>query len=164
MKTVLLLSLALLLNVLPANAKDAGFPKASPVISVAVPEGWKTRYDEGNLYVTTKDELSVVVEVSALKASKAEGAKALEEMKKSVGEAFKNVKFEPMQQGGSNNVGLYILNGTGEDKDGKVNINAIMVTNGDDDKLFMVFVAASPEGSKEFGDDIAAVLSSIKKL
>jgi hypothetical protein len=38
-----------------------------------------------------------------------------------------------------------------------------MVTNGDDDKLFMIFIAATPEGSKEFGEDIATILASIKK-
>ena len=105
-----------------------------------------------------------MVEVSALKSSKQEGAKALEEMKKEVNSAFKNVTFDPIKEGGSNNLGLYILNGKGEDKDGKVNINAIMVTNGDDDKLFFVFVAASPPGSKEFGEDIGTILGSIRKL
>jgi hypothetical protein len=30
--------------------------------------------------------------------------------------------------------------------------------------LFMVFIAATAEGSKEHGEDIAAILGSIKKL
>lgn len=165
MKNAALLCLALVLgSVASVFAKDAGFPQAKPEVAIAVPEGWKSRYEEGRLYVTTKDEQTVVVEVSALKASKQEGAKALEEMKKEVNSAFKNVTFQPMQEGGSNNVGLYILNGKGEDEDGKVNINAIMVTNGDNDKLYFVFVAASPEGSKEFGEDIGAILGSIRKV
>lgn len=158
---LLLLNLALTLSV---SAKDAGFPKTDPVISISMPEGWKSRREEGRLYVTTDDDKSVIVEVSALKTSKQKGAEALAEMKASVEDAFKNVQFKPMQEGGSNNVGLYILNGTGEDDDGKANLNAIMVTNGDNDQLFMVFIAATPEGSKEFGEDIAAILASIKKL
>ena len=148
----------------PAFAEDAGFPKAKPVIALAVPEGWKSFYEEGRLYVTTEDEVSVVVEVSALKSSKQEGAKALDEMKEEVKAAFDNVTFDPMQEGSSNNVGLYILNGKGEDEDGKVNINAIMVTNGENDKLHFVFVAASPEGSKEHGEAIAEVLGSIRQV
>ena len=165
MKIIALLSLALVLGFTATiHAKDAGFPQGKPEVSIAVPEGWKSHFEEGKLYVTTKDELSVVVEVSALKSSKQEGSKALEEMKKEVNSAFKNVTFQPMQEGGSNNVGLYILNAKGEDENGKVNINAIMVTNGDNDKLYFVFVAASPEGSKEFGEQIAEVLGSIRKV
>lgn len=165
MKILALFSLALVFGFTATiHAKDAGFPQGKPEVSIAVPEGWKSHFEEGKLYVTTKDELSVVVEVSALKSSKQEGSKALEEMKKEVNSAFKNVTFQPMQEGGSNNVGLYILNAKGEDENGKVNINAIMVTNGDNDKLYFVFVAASPEGSKEFGEQIAEVLGSILKV
>lgn len=163
MKTLLLLASVLSFAVSPLFAEDAGFPQKSPVLSIAVPEGWEAEHEEGKLYITAGDD-DVVVEVSALKATKPEGAKALEEMKKSVQEAFKNVEFKPMQEGGSNNVGMYILNGTGEDDQGKANLSAILVTNGDKDQLFMVFVAASPEGSKEFGEGIDALLKSIKKI
>ena len=69
-----------------------------------------------------------------------------------------------MQEGGSNNVGIYILKGKGEDEHGKANINAVMVTNGDNDKLFMVFIAASLEGSEKFGTAIDALLKSLKKI
>ena len=165
MKSSLVCALLLFLGMTAAaTAKDLGFPKDMPAISIAKPEGWKSRREEGRLYVTTEDDKSVIVEVSALKTSKQQGAKALAEMKASVQDAFKNVEFEPMQEGGSNNVGLYILNGTGEDEQGKANLNAVMVTNGDDDKLFMVFIAATPKGSKAFGEDIAAILASIRKL
>lgn len=146
-----------------ASAKDVGFPKAEPAVSLSVPGGWKAKRQEDRLYVTTEDEKSVIVEVSALKTSKQKGAEALAEMKASVEESFKNVEFKPMQEGGSNNVGLYILNGKGEDEDGEANLNAIMVTNGDNDDLFMIFIASTPEGSKEFGQDIATILASIKK-
>lgn len=165
MKNIALLSLALVLGFTATiHAKDAGFPQGKPEVSIAVPEGWKSHFEDGKLYVTTKDELSVVVEVSALKATKKEGSKALEEMKAQVNEAFQNVTFDAMTEGGSNNMGFYILNGKGEDKDGKVIINAIMATNGDNDKLYFVFIAASPEGSKEFGEQIAEVLGSIRKV
>ena len=165
MKNCLICALLLFINMpLAATAKDLAFPKEEPVIAIAKPEGWKSKREEGRLYVTTEDDKSVIVEVSALKTSKQKGAAALAEMKASVEDAFKNVQFKPMQEGGSNNVGLYILNGTGEDDDGKANLNAVMVTNGDNDKLFMVFIAATPKGSKEYGEDIAAILASIKKL
>lgn len=165
MKIFALLTLVLAFGIaVPAPAKDAGFPKAKPAIAIAVPDGWKTRYEDGRLYVTTEDELTVVVEVSALKATKQEGAKALEEMKEEVNAAFKNVTFQPMQEGGSGNVGLYILNGKGEDEHGKVNINAIMVTDGEDDHLHFVFIAASPKGSKQYGEEIATILRSIRKV
>lgn len=164
MKSTLLLCLSLLgMTSLALAEKSAGFPKAEPVISIAVPEGWEVEYKDDNLYVSTEDE-GVIVEVSALEATKKEGAKALEEMKKSVQDAFKNVVFKPMQEGGSNNVGLYIINATGEDDEGKANLNAIMVTNGDNDQLFMVFIASSPEGSQKYGEGIAAILASIKKV
>lgn len=165
MKNSLFCSLLLFIGMtLTTLAKDVGFPKDEPVISLSAPEGWKTRREEGRLYLTTADGSSVIVEVSALKATKKEAAKALAEMKASVAEAFKNVEYDPMQEGGSNNVGLYILNGTGEDDDGKAVLNVIMVTNGDTDELFMVFIAATTEGSKKHGEDITAILSSIKKL
>ncbi|GEP45652.1 hypothetical protein [Brevifollis gellanilyticus] len=156
----LLLSLTLTLT---ATAKDVGFPKEEPAVSLAKPEGWKSKFEEGRLYITTEDDESVIIEVSALKTPKAKGAEALAEMKASVEETFKNVEYKPMQEGGSNNVGLYILNGTGEDEDGKAVLNAIMVTNGDNDDLYMVFIASTPEGSKEYGEDIATILASIKK-
>lgn len=164
MKTTLLICLALLGLSLTSFAKDATYPKAEPVISLAVPEGWEMEWEDDLLYLRADDDDNVVVEVSALKATKQEGAKALEEMKATVQESFKNVEWKPMQEGGSNNVGIYILNATGEDDSGKANINAIMVTNGDNDKLFMVFVAASPEGSKEYGAEIDALLKSLKKI
>lgn len=147
-----------------AIAEDATYPKVDPVISIAVPEGWATEWEDDLLYLRSDDDDHVVVEISALKATKQEGAKALEEMKETVGEAFKNLEWKPMQEGSSNNVGIYLLNGTGEDDHGKANINAIMVTNGDSDELFMVFIAASDEGSKEFGAEIDAMLKSLKKI
>ena len=148
----------------PGHAKDSTFPKGAPMISIAVPEGWKKTYEDDRLYIRTEDDLSVVVEVSALEASKKEGAKALEEMKASVKSAFKNVTFKPMEEGSNNNVGLYIINGSGEDEDGQVYINAIMVTNGDNDQLFMVFIAAAKEGSEKYGSEIKMILNSIRKL
>lgn len=164
MKSILILALAALAITPFASAGEAGFPEANPEVAIAVPEGWKSSYEDARLYVTTPDELSVVVEVSELKATKQEGAKALEEMKNEVNSAFKNVTFQPMQEGSSNNVGLYIINGKGEDENGKVNLNAIMVTNGDNDKLYFVFVASSPEAADEHGEDIAAILGSIHKV
>ncbi len=149
---------------LTTSAKDATYPKAEPVISLAVPEGWKTEWEDDLLYLRSDEDESVVVEVSALKATKQEGAKALEEMKTTVQESFKGMEWKPMQEGGSNNVGIYILNGKGEDEHGKANINAVMVTNGDNDKLFMVFIAASLEGSEKFGTAIDALLKSLKKI
>ncbi|MES2599151.1 MAG: hypothetical protein V4662_27740 [Verrucomicrobiota bacterium] len=156
------LLLSLTMTVL-ATAKDVGFPKAEPAVSLDKPEGWKSKFEEGRLYVTTDDDESVIIEVSALKTSKQKGAEALAEMKASVEETFKKVEFKPMQEGGSNNVGLYILNGSGEDEDGKAVLNAIMVTNGDNDDLYMIFIASTPEGSKEYGEEIGAILASIKK-
>ena len=54
--------------------------------------------------------------------------------------------------------------GKGEDDDGEVIINALMVTNGDNDKVYFVFVAASPEGAKEHSEDLAKVIGSIRKV
>jgi hypothetical protein len=164
MKSIVVLALATLAITPFASAAEAGFPEADPEVAIAVPEGWNSHYEDGRLYVTTPDELSVVVEVSALKSTKQEGAKALEEMKNEVNSAFENVTFQPMQEGSSNNVGLYIINGKGEDENGKVNLNAIMVTNGENDKLYFVFVASSPEAGDEHGEDIAAILSSIHRI
>jgi dGTP triphosphohydrolase len=164
MKNCFYILLAMFGLSLTTSAKDATYPKAEPVISLAVPEGWETEWEDDLLYLRSDEDDSVVVEVSALKATKQEGAKALEEMKTSVQQSFKNMEWKPMQEGGSNNVGIYILNGKGEDEQGKANINAVMVTNGDNDKLFMVFIAASPEGSEKFGTAIDALLKSLKKI
>ena len=162
MKKALFLIASLLLSSVSVLAEDIGFPKSKPMIAMTVPDGWEAEYEEDKLYLRAGDE-DIVVEVSALKAPKAEGAKALEEMKESVKEAFKNVEFKPMQEGGSNNLGFYILNGTGEDDQGKAKLTAILVTNGDNDQLFMVFIAASEEGLKEFGEDVDALLKSLQK-
>ncbi|WP_395715344.1 hypothetical protein [Prosthecobacter sp.] len=158
---ILLACFALSLN---AFSKDMTYPKAEPMISLSVPEAWETEWEDDLLYLRADDDDNVVVEVSALKATKQEGAKALEEMKTVVQDAFKNVEWKPMQEGGSNNVGIYILNGKGQDDQGMANINAIMVTNGDNDKLFMVFIAASPKGSEMHGAAIDALLKSLKKI
>jgi len=163
MKNALLIIAALVTLSVPVLAEDIGFPKSKPMIGMSVPDGWESEYEDGKLYLVAGDE-DIVVEVSSLKAPKAEGAKALEEMKKSVQEAFKNVEFKPMQEGGSNNLGFYILNGTGEDDKGKAKLTAMLVTNGDNDQLFMVFIAASEEGLKEFGEGVDALLKSLQKL
>jgi hypothetical protein len=81
-----------------------------------------------------------------------------------VKETFKNVEFKPMQEGGANNLGLYLLNGTGEDEQGKAKLTAILVTNGDNEQLFMVFIAASDEGAQKFGEGIDGLLKSLKKI
>jgi hypothetical protein len=163
MKIALLLLTVLAFTSLPLMAEDASFPKSNPVLSMTVPEGWEAEFEDDKLYLIAGDE-DVVVEVSSLKAPKAEGAKALEEMKASVKEAFKNVEFKPMQEGGSNNLGFYLLNGTGEDDQGKAKLTAMLVTNGDNDQLFMVFIAASEEGSQKFGEGIDALIKSLKKI
>jgi hypothetical protein len=163
MKIALLLITVLAFTSLPLMAEDASFPKSNPIISMTVPEGWETEFEDDKLYLIAGDE-DVVVEVSSLKATKAEGAKALEEMKNSVKETFKNVEFKPMQEGGANNLGLYLLNGTGEDEQGKAKLTAILVTNGDNEQLFMVFIAASDEGAQKFGEGIDGLLKSLKKI
>jgi hypothetical protein len=163
MKNALLIIAALVTLSVPVLAEDIGFPKSKPMIGMTVPEDWEAEFEDDKLYLIAGDE-DVVVEVSSLKATKAEGAKALEEMKNAVKETFKNVEFKPMQEGGANNLGLYLLNGTGEDDQGKAKLTAILVTNGDNEQLFMVFIAASDEGAQKFGEGIDALLKSLKKI
>jgi hypothetical protein len=38
------------------------------------------------------------------------------------------------------------------------------VTNGDNEQLFMVFIAASDEGAQKFGEGIDGLLKSLKKI
>lgn len=164
MKTSFLLCLVLMGLSMNSLAKDATFPEEEPMLSLTVPDDWESEWEEGRLYIVSDEDDNVVVEVSALEATKKEGEKAIEEMKKSVEEGFQNVKFDPMQQGGANNVGLFLFNATGEDDQGQANLNVMVVSNGDNDQLFMVFIAASDTGLKRYSEEISAMIQSLKKL
>lgn len=165
MKTTLIACLGLLSAITASLAEEVvKYPKEKPVFSVTLPDGWAATFEDDVLYASPEDDDTVVLELSPLTSTKKEGAKAIKEMKDSAEETFKNVKYDEMQEGGAEGLGLYLFNAKGEDEEGKANLNLIMVTNGDDDRLFMLFVASPVDVDEEIGKEIGALLASLKKL
>lgn len=164
MKSTFLLCLALLgMTSLALADKTVKYPKTDSMLSLTLPDGWESKFKGDALFANPEDDDSLFIEVTPLEATKKEGAKAIAEIKKSIEADFKNVKYDPINEGGSNGLGLYVLNAEGEDDDGKAFLNAIMISNPDNDQLFLLLCIASPEGMKEHGAGFKSIIDSIKK-
>ncbi len=164
MKTSLTLCLAILLAVLLAFAADKSvdFPKAPPLLTFSLPDTWEVDLDdEGLLATPTKDDDSVIVELAEPEAALSDFDAAVKEAKGTVSE-FKNMKYDDMEKGEKDGLGITILNAEGEDEHGKAFINLVLLGKPGAMNFILLSCISSKTGSDKHGAAIGALIQSIK--
>lgn len=162
MKTQLFLCLALLTAVSPAKAdKVIGFPKEKPVLTFNLPDDWKVKNGEDGLISTPPDDQGVILEVVELETPLTDRDAAIKEAKATM-EDFKNVKYDEEQKGEKDGLGITILNGTGEDEDGKAFINLVILSKEGSKNFVLLSCISSKEGSDKHGKEISGVIGTLK--
>lgn len=164
MKSPLLLCLATLLAAPLAFSADKAidFPKAAPLVTFSLPDSWVVDLDDEGLMATpTKDDDSVIVEMSELEAGLDSFDAAVKEAKETVSE-FKNMKYDEMQKGEKDGLGIAILNAEGEDENGKAFINLVLLAKPGAKEFILLSCISSKEGSDKHGAAIGALIGSIK--
>ncbi len=164
MKTSLLLSLAILLTASLSFAADKAvdFPKEAPVLTFALPATWQVDYKDDAIMATpTKDDDSVIVEVDEMAAGPDAYDAALKEAKDTVSE-FKNLKWDDIQKGDKDGLGIAILNAEGEDENGKAFINLVLLAKPSSKNFILLSCISSKEGSDKYGPAIGAMIGSLK--
>ncbi len=163
MKKPLLLLLATLLCA-PLNraAETVDYPEKDALISVTVPDGWETKYKNGRLYANPPDDDSYFVELEEMQATPDDGEAAIKEAKESIEASFKNVKYEEIQQTGGNGLGLAIMNAKGEDKDGKANLNAVLIVQPKAKKVILMLCISSQKGFEKYGEAGLEIIQGLK--
>lgn len=164
MKTPLLLSLAVLLAAPLALAADKAvdFPKEGPVLTFAVPEAWQVDYKDGAIMATpSKDDETVILEVDEMEAGPDNFDAAVKEAKETISE-FKNLKYDEIQKGEKDGLGIAILNAEGEDEDGKAFINLVLLAKPSSKNFILLSCISSKEGSDKHGPAIGALIGSLK--
>ena len=164
MKTSLLLCLTLLSAAPLAFAADKAvdFPKAAPILTFSLPDTWVVDFKDDAIMATpAKDDDSVIVEVDEMEAGPDTYDAALKEAKDTVSE-FKNLKWDEIQKGDKDGLGLAILNAEGEDDEGKAFINLVLIAKPSSKNFILLSCISSKAGSDKFGPAIGAMIGSLK--
>ncbi|MDZ4401354.1 hypothetical protein [Prosthecobacter sp.] len=163
MKTSLILCLATLIGAPLAFAdKSVDFPKAAPLLSVSLPDAWEVDIDDDGLMATpSKDDDSVIVEFVELEAALADHDAAVKEAKETMAE-FKKMKYDDMEKGEKDGLGITIINATGEDEHGKAFINLVLLAKPGTKNFILMSCISSKEGSDKHGAAIGALIQSLK--
>lgn len=164
MKTSLLFCLAVLLasTPVPAADKSVDYPKDAPLLTFSLPDTWQVDFDDDGLLATpTKDDDSVIVEITDLEATVDSLDAAVKEAKETMSE-FKNMKYDEMEKGQKDGLGIVILNAQGEDEHGKAFINLVLLAKPGAKNFILLSCISSKEGSDKHGAAIGALIGSLK--
>ena len=164
MKTSLVLLLAMLITAPLAAAADKAidYPKDAPLLTFLLPDTWQVDFDDNGLLATpTKDDDSVIVELTDLEAGVDNLDAAVKEAKETMSE-FKNMKYDEMEKGQKDGLGIVILNAEGEDEHGKAFINLVLLAKPGSKNFLLLSCISSKEGSDKHGAAIGALIQSIK--
>jgi hypothetical protein len=170
MKATLKIFFTTLLLALPAMAADQemSYPEEGPLITVVVPDGWISAYEDGELHAAASEKLDTLLTVKTLEATKKEGTAAIAEIKAPLDEAFgEGITHGELQEGGAENLGFYLINSkaksTTDEGEQTSFINSVMVVLPDSEQVLLVQIMSSEEGSEKHGEAIDKILKSIKK-
>ena len=169
MKTILKVCAATFLFSLPAMAADqeVGFPEEGPLISLTIPDGWLHEYQGGMLHAASSQDLDTMtmMTVKPLTATKKQGSEAVAEIKEELAKSYgENIEYDKIEEGGTSNLGYYVLNAEAKVQDVTSFINSLIVTLPDSDELLLVQFASTAAGSKKNGEAIGEIIQSLKKV
>ena len=163
-KTLCLFTAILALPFLsPASAADKGFPEKDPVLTYAMPDGWKAEVDakDGSISINSPDgRISVNFVAVPVEASMDVFEKMLPEMLKALGET--TVVDKPKEHSED---GLTGYTGTYAAKiEGKPAMAILVLFKGGKDRAILGnFIVAEPETlSKEDNEAFAKFMQSMK--
>ena len=169
MKTILKICAATVLFCLHAMAADqeVGFPEEGPLISLTIPDGWLHEYQGGMLHAASSQDLDTMtmMTVKPLTATKKQGSEAVAEIKEELAKSYgENIEYDKIEEGGTSNLGYYVLNAEAKVQDVTSFINSLIVTLPDSDELLLVQFASTAAGSKKNGEAIGEIIQSLKKV
>jgi len=161
MKSVLIATLFGCLLAGPVLAKTYELPDANPAISVTLPNAWKpTEVDKGVEATSPDGETYVAIETATAK-----GMEALidEDIKFLTGQGVTIDKSTQQTHDTSiNGIPVSMLHWSGKDKDGPTAVTLGIF--GVSDNLIMLMTAwSSPAGDKAHGEELSAILASVKR-
>jgi hypothetical protein len=164
MKTSLLLCFTLLLTAPLALAADKAvdFPKEAAILTFTLPDTWQMDFKDDSLMATpTKDDDSVIIQVDEMEAGPDTYDAAIKEAKDTISE-FKNLKYDEIQKGEKDGLGIAILNAEGEDENGKVFINLVLLAKPSSKNFILLSCISSKEGSDKYGPAVSGMIGSLK--
>lgn len=146
----------------PAFAGTYKLPDKKPIVSITLPESWKTdEIDDGIESVSDDEEVYMAIESTSEKNV----SKAMEESvqylkKKGVIVKQDTMKQETMKMG---DMDVVDISWDGKDEDGDCKVSLTVVGMSDTQGLLITYWA-SPEGEKKHQAELNAIAKSIKKL
>ena len=103
--------------------------------------------------------------VKPLTATKKQGSEAVAEIKEELAKSYgENIEYDKIEEGGTSNLGYYVLNAEAKVQDVTSFINSLIVTLPDSDELLLVQFASTAAGSKKNGEAIGEIIQSLKKV
>jgi len=168
MKTLITAAFLLTLPIL-GNAEEVAYPEGNPLMTLTIPEGWRSHQEDGVLSAAASEELDMLLVVRPLEATKKQGSEALAEVKAALDKVYGDaIEYDKLEEGGTENLGFYILNSTAKTQtadEGETTsyINSLIVTFPDSDQLLLVQFLATEAGSKKHGEALGEVVASLKK-
>lgn len=156
-------------------AKDVGFPQENPQLVLTLPEGWQGDYavagDAEVLQIAPPgdpftDE-GLLMGLRALEGSKSDGEKAVAAVKQQVEQMYGDAaQFDPIEQGGSQDLGFTVLNASGEmpAENGAMQFvcNNVIISFPKSENLVLAQVLTTKKGAAVHGKKLAALLGSIR--
>jgi len=164
MKTLIILCLALVLTPCFAAKADQehDYPPDDSLITLTFPDSWDVKVKNGRLYASPAGDSGLFVEVSALESSPEQSEEAIKEAKASIEESFHDVTYDPLQSTEINTLGVNVINAKGVDKEGKANINAVLIVHPKSKRIFMMLAISSQEAFEKHGEVIPKIIESLK--
>ena len=161
MKRLMLLAVLGCVVAAPVFAKTFELPDANPAASVTLPNNWKPSEVEKGVEATSPDgETYVAVETATAKGME----KLIDEDIKFLTEQGVTIdkSTQQTQDTTQNGIPVSFLHWKGKDKDGPTAVTLGIF--GLSDNLVMLMTAwSSPAGDKKHGDELTAILQSIKR-
>lgn len=153
----------------PVFAEEVAYPANEPLITLTIPEGWRSHQEDGVLSAAASQELDTLLVVRPLKATRKQGSEAVAEIKEALEKVYGDaIEYDKLEEGGTENLGFYILNATAKTQtpdEGVTTsyVNSIIVSFPDSDELLLVQFLSTAPGSEKHGEEIGQVVASIKK-
>jgi hypothetical protein len=165
MKSILALCLAAFLSMPIAMAEQEHiFPDKGSVIELKLPDDWEAQVKNGRLYANPKDDKTFFVEFEEMQSKPDDGEAVMKEAKESLAESFKNLKYGATEKARFTDLGVVIMDATGEDDDGKVNLNVVLVVDEKKNKVVMVTRIATDASAKKFAAEWGRIVSSFRAV
>ncbi len=162
MKTFVLAAVLAIIFAGPAAAETYKIPEDSPVATVTVPDkGWDvTAIDRGIEASTDDDEVYLAIEGVPMKKLVELVGDTVRYLSRAGVSVDKSTEKET--EGTINGMEMHDIGWAGKDKDGDVLVHLLIVTVSSSSAVLFTYWA-SPDGDKQYEDEIVKIIRSIRK-